>query len=106
MPVPNHIRRFRTAHRLKAKDLAEAIGVSPAALSKWESRAREVSDEFKLALAEYFCVPVAALFDFGYDPLADALRRTIDSVAALQMRVEAVEGDLDDLQRSTIPRAS
>ena len=91
MPVPNYLRRFREAHGIEAQDLAAQIGVSPSAVSKWESHQREVSDDYKKALAEFYNVPVRALFDFEYDATADALRRTIDALLSMRLRVELLE---------------
>lgn len=94
MPVPNHIRRFRDSHRITAAELAAALHVSPSALSRWETGEREVSDEHKSALAAYFNVPVQAIFDFDYHPLADALHRTLDIVTSLRHRVDRLESEL------------
>lgn len=99
VPVPNYIRRFREAHGLTAAELAAKVGVTASAVSKWESGAREVSDDLKIELARFFNVPVSALFDFEYQPLADALRRTIDVVSSLKMRLDAVESELEARSR-------
>lgn len=88
MPVPNHIRRLRSAHGISATQLAHTLGVNQSTLSRWESGDREVSDDGKLQVAEYFNLPVVAIFNFGYDPLRDALLRTMDAVTALRHEVD------------------
>lgn len=94
MPVRNHIRRLRESHRISAKDLADALGVHPSALSRWESHDREVSDEYKQAVAAYFNLPVKAIFDFDTDHVVDTLHRTFDYVTSLRHRVDQLEDEL------------
>lgn len=100
--VPNYIRRFRDAHGITATELADALGAHQTTVSKWESRTNEVSDDFKLRLAGYFNVPVTALFDFGYEPLSDALRRTIEVVASLRQRVDGLDAELEALRTEKV----
>lgn len=94
MPVPNHIRRLRDSLGISASTLAEEVGVSPSALSRWESGSREVSDDHKRALAEYFNLPVGAIFEFEYSPMVDALLRFADAQTALRLRVDRLEQEL------------
>lgn len=100
-PVPNHIRRVREAYGLSAVQVAKQIGVTKSALSRWESREREVGDDFKLLLASFFNLPVGVIFEFGYDPLQDAVRRSLDVVTSLRERVSKVETDLAAMQAAS-----
>ena len=90
--VPNHIRRFRTAHGMTVAELAEAIYVDPSTLSRWENGVTQCPDTMKLALGEFFHVPATTIFEFHYDLSVDALLRLLDQVTVLNERVARLEG--------------
>jgi len=91
MPVPNHIRRTREAFGIASKELAGILNVSPATVSRWESGEREVSDEDKTRIAAHFKLPVSAIFEYEWSPLADGIHRLLDVVQSLSLRVERLE---------------
>lgn len=64
MPLTNTIRQHREAADKTLRELAEAVGMDWAHLSRVERGKGACSDEKKIALARYFDVPVGALF-FG-----------------------------------------
>lgn len=102
MTVPNNIRRFRLAHRLTMAQLAEQVHVTEATVSRWETGERGVPDSVKLALAEYFKVPVTVLFEFQYDLSADALCRLLDAFTATNAKVDALQAEVDALRAERV----
>lgn len=61
--IGRRLRELRGVYRTQA-EVAEAIGVTPAAISQYENGERAPGDQTKIALAKYYGVPVGELF-FG-----------------------------------------
>ena len=59
--IGNQLRELRGVYRSQA-EVAEAIGVTPAAVSLYETGERIPSDEVKLRLAKFYGVTVQELF--------------------------------------------
>jgi len=64
-PIPN-LKKLRTSSLVTLKQLAEAIGITPRTLMRWESGQVEPGLSDLLALAKYFNISVGELID---DPL-------------------------------------
>jgi putative transcriptional regulator len=73
--MENRIALFRTDRDVSRKALAEAVGVNPQTIGYLERGDYSPSCELALRIAEYFGVPVEAVFSLRpFSPLADALR--------------------------------
>lgn len=59
--IGKKLRELRGVHRTQA-EVADAIGVTPAAISMYENGERLPGDQTKIALARYYGVPVGELF--------------------------------------------
>jgi transcriptional regulator with XRE-family HTH domain len=62
MALGNRVREYRQAADKTTREIAEAIGCDHSQLVRLENGQRGVSDEIKVALAEYFHVPITELF--------------------------------------------
>ena len=72
----NRIALLRTDRGVSRKALAEAVAVNPQTIGYLERGDYSPSCELALKLAEYFRVPVEALFSLRpFPPIAEALRR-------------------------------
>ena len=83
----NVIRAHRESRGWTQKELAEAVGVSSLAISKWENNAQNASTGHRLALAELFDIEASDLGVVGV-PLGNAdidkrLERIEDLVKAI-----------------------
>jgi DNA-binding XRE family transcriptional regulator len=73
--VHNRIALFRTDRDVSRKALAEAVGVNPQTIGYLERGDYSPSCELALKIAQYFGVPVEALFSLRpFAPLSEALR--------------------------------
>ena len=71
----NRIALLRADRGVSRRELAEAVGVNPQTIGYLERGDYKPSLELALKIAEYFRVPVEALFSLrSFPPLADALR--------------------------------
>lgn len=59
--IGRRLRELRGVFRTQ-REVADAIGITPAALSMWECGERVPGDEAKIALARYYNVSVQELF--------------------------------------------
>lgn len=59
--IGRRLRELRGVFRTQ-REVADAIGISPSALSMWENGERVPGDEAKIALARYYNVSVQELF--------------------------------------------
>lgn len=62
MPLGNNVRVYREARRQTLRQVAEAVGMDPAHLSRLERGVGGCGDEVKVRLAHYFGVGVTRLF--------------------------------------------
>lgn len=62
MRYGNNVREFRRARGLSVGDLARAVGMDRSYLSRVEREKQTCSDQYKVALAQYFGVSVTRLF--------------------------------------------
>jgi putative transcriptional regulator len=62
MALPNRVRQYRLARGETVRDVAAAIGVSHAMISRLERGDIGCSDKYKVALAQHFNVAVMDLF--------------------------------------------
>jgi transcriptional regulator with XRE-family HTH domain len=56
------LRRETKRAGLTARELAEQIGVTESAVSRWLAGSREIGDDHRIALARALGIPVLALF--------------------------------------------
>lgn len=78
MNVPNRVRELREARDLTQAQLARALKVDPATISKWERGLIGVPDEAKVTLAVIFYpIPFGEIFLFEYE-----IARTLDEILA------------------------
>ncbi len=103
------IRGLRTAKQLTQRQLAAAIGVSPAAVGQWETGAETPKRANALALDEVLEANGSIAAALGYQPVADTdpasgggdeteRRALLDRVDALDRQV----GELSDLVRELL----
>jgi transcriptional regulator with XRE-family HTH domain len=86
-PTPlSNLKKFRTGSLLTQKQLAEAVGIAPRTLIRWEAGQGEPSLSDLFALAKFFNVSIS---DFVDDPLRPGQARPAQRVADLS------GGDLD-----------
>lgn len=72
----NRIALFRTEAGISRKELAEAVGVNPQTIGYLERGDYSPSCELALKIAEYFKVPLEAVFALRpFPPLAATLRQ-------------------------------
>ena len=104
------IRGLRTAKHLTQRQLAAAIGVSPAAVGQWETGAETPKRANALALDEVLEANGSIAAALGYQPVADADAAVVaggDEVErrALLDRVDALDrqvGELSELVRELL----
>lgn len=65
--IAENIRRFRKTRRITQEQLAEAMGVTVGAVSKWETGASVPDIELIIALAELFETSVDTLLGYGLE---------------------------------------
>ena len=71
----NRIALLRADREVSRRELADAVGVNPQTIGYLERGDYKPSLELALKIAEFFGVPVEALFSLRpFPPLADALR--------------------------------
>ena len=84
------IRKFRREKNLTQEQLAEAMGVTVGAVSKWESAASTPDVSMIMELADFFCTSVDVLL--GYRQQSGSLADTLDSLSRLLGAKEYEEG--------------
>lgn len=87
MEISQNIRELRKARQLTQEQLAEAMGVSGAAVSKWENGQCAPDLSLLTALADFFEVSVDRLL--GHTLQADRLKSMLQELDALAERREA-----------------
>ena len=82
MLLGENIQRFRKKKRLTQEQLAEAMGVTVGAVSKWENNLAKPSVELVAALSSYFRVSADVLLGISWEK---------DSPQALQKKIKQLE---------------
>lgn len=100
MELGNRIRLLRREHGLTQEQLAEDMGVSGAAVSKWENGQSVPELSLLLALAERFEVSVDCLLNHSVAP--DALKNRLCSLQALidARKIEEVKAQAETILRA------
>lgn len=78
------LRQLRLRYVLKQEELAQALGVKHAAISRWERGARGLTVDMLLTIAERFGIPAAELLPEGHQtstPLPPTSQRSPDDAA-------------------------
>lgn len=60
--IGKKIESLRKERRITQEELGNAIGVTAMAVSYYENGTRVPRDDTKIKIANYFCVPVHAIF--------------------------------------------
>ncbi|MDO5400693.1 MAG: helix-turn-helix transcriptional regulator [Eubacteriales bacterium] len=89
MNISDNIRRLRRERALTQEALAEAMGVSCAAVSKWEKGQCAPDLSTLTSLADYFEVSVDALLDHRLE--GDSLERQLKAAEAAADRLDAAQ---------------
>ena len=84
------IRKFRREKNLTQEQLAEAMGVTVGAVSKWESAASTPDVSVIMELADFFCTSVDVLL--GYRQQSGSLADTLKNLSRLRKAKEYEEG--------------
>lgn len=80
--IDKNIRAFRKERKLTQEQLAEALGVTVGAVSKWESGSSIPDIMLIVELADFFETSVDVLL--GYKWLSESLKRTVDQIRLLR----------------------
>ena len=91
MPLPQKIRELRTKQNLTQELLAERMGVSRQAVTKWENGQSSPSMKKLLMLAELFGVPMSELVQEDF-PAKPGRRWLFPALAGLSAVLLAVSG--------------
>lgn len=93
--IAENIRNFRRGMKLTQEQLAEALGVTVGAVSKWESGANTPDISLIGELADFFEVSIDALI--GYDMRANGVENMKKRIADLMMdkRFEEAKTEMD-----------
>lgn len=93
--IADNIRNYRRDMKLTQEQLAEAIGVTVGAVSKWESGANTPDISLIAELADFFEVSIDALL--GYDMQKNGIESIKKRITDLAMdrRFEEVRGEMD-----------
>ena len=89
--IAENIRRFRKDRRLTQEQLAEAFGVSVAAVSKWESGQSVPDISLIVELAAFFETSVDVLL--GYNWGAGSMGRAVERLKTLRREKRYAEGE-------------
>lgn len=60
--IGKRIKDLRIGQNMTAEELGKALGISTSAINMYECGQRVPRDEIKIGIAEYFGVPVEAIF--------------------------------------------
>ncbi len=81
---------MRKGHKLTQEQLAEALGVTVGAVSKWESAMSVPDISTIISLAEFFDTSVDALL--GYESLKGSVEKTREVLRAMRQRKQFFDG--------------
>ena len=88
--ISENIRALRKGRKLTQEQLAEALGVTVGAVSKWESALSVPDISTIIGLAEFFDTSVDALL--GYESLKGSAERTKDTLRAMRQQKQFADG--------------
>lgn len=77
--LPEKFRTFRINHKLSQRELADLLGISDRAVSKWENGLSVPSSEHLIIIAKIFNANVSDLFD-----VSDAVPNTFEKYTAME----------------------
>ena len=92
LTIAENIRSLRKSQGMSQEQLAEALGISFAAISKWERGAATPDVSYLVEMADLFGVSVDAIL--GYRMQSSALTDVVERIRALQ-RQKNFEEDPD-----------
>lgn len=84
MNIGNKIRELRKQRGITQEQLAESIGISFQAVSKWENNIALPDITLVPVLASYFGVSMDELFDFNLNEIEPAVRIITEKSISLQ----------------------
>lgn len=78
MNIGNKIKKLRKQRGITQEQLADSIGISFQAVSKWENNIALPDITLAPILASYFCVSMDELFDFSLKEIEDDVKKITD----------------------------
>ncbi len=100
----NNIRKYRKEKGMTQEGLAEYLGVSPQAVSRWESGVTYPDMELVPVFASLFGVSTDALFDMEESEKEKAATETIAELARLStgeaLRIESIKDRIRDIRQN------
>ena len=78
MNIGNKIKELRKARKITQEQLANAIGISFQAVSKWENNIALPDITLAPVLANYFGVSMDELFDFSLIEMEDEVKKIVE----------------------------
>lgn len=88
--LANNIKRLRKERKMTQEQLAEALGITPGAVYKWESGRAAPELGLLVELAEFFETSVDALLDYGWEKLS--MGKAAEKLAQFSVDKELDEG--------------
>lgn len=88
--ISENIRTMRKEHKLTQEQLAEALGVTVGAVSKWESAMSIPDITTIIGLAEFFDTSVDALL--GYESLSVGVEKTKEMLQTMRQQKQFTDG--------------